>query len=140
MKKLAFLTLALFLTVGLYAVPPGSNVGIRGTLILASNNGNGMDSSLRAYERQLKRLNFASYKSIGRGATKVTVPGSGVIRLAGGFQVEIKAQPASGKRIPVEIRWKKGSKTLIHTSGALPLVLGGPSHQDGTLILVLDGR
>ena len=85
-----------------------------------------MDSSLRAYERQLKRLNFASYKSIGRGATKVTVPGTGVIRLGGDFQVEIKAQPASGNRIPVEIRWKKRIQDFDpHTSGALPLVLGG---------------
>ena len=140
MKKIWFLTLTLFLTAGLFAVPPGSNVGIRGTLILASNDGQGIDSGLRAYERQLKRMGFSSYKSIGGGATKISVPGTGAIKLSGDFAVEIKAQPGPGNRIPVEIWWKQGSKTLIHTSAPLPLVLAGPSHRGGTLILVLDGR
>jgi len=140
MKKLWFLSLTLIMAVGLYAVPPGSNVGVRGTLILASNQGSGMDSSLQSYERQLRRLNFASYHTIGKGGTQVSVPGNGVISLGGDFEVEVIVQPGPGNRIPVEIRWKQGRKTLIHTSGALPLVLGGPSHNEGTLILILDGR
>lgn len=140
MKKLWFLALAVFMTVGLYAIPPRDHVRIDGTLILADNRGHGMDHSLRAYERQLKRLNFASYKAIGKGGTQVKIPGNGVIQLGGGFSVELKVKPAPGNRIPVEIRWKKGKKTLIHTSGTLPLVLGGPGFQSGTLFLILDRR
>ena len=140
MKKIWFLALSLFMTVGLFAAPPGSNVSIRGTLILASNNGQGIDPALRPYERQLKRMNFSSYKTIGRGATQIRVPGTGVIKLGQDFEVQINATPAAGNRVPVEIRWTQGRKTLIHTSAPLPLVTGGPSYNGGTLILVLDGR
>jgi hypothetical protein len=140
MKTLTLLALTLILGAVAHAVPAGSNVGIRGTLILASNEGQGLDPSLRAYERQLKRLNFASYRAIGNGSTKLTVPGKGIIRLSGDFAVEVSSQPAPGDRIPVEVRWLQGKRTLIHTSGTLPLVLGGPSHGNGTLILVIDGR
>jgi len=140
MKKLWFLSLALFMTVGLCAVPPGTPVGIRGTLILASNEGQSMDSSLQPYASQLKRLNFASYRVIGKGVTKITVPGNGGINLGGSFAVAVQAQASPNNRIPVDIRWTEGNRTLIHTSGSLPLVLGGPGHQNGTLILILDGQ
>jgi len=39
---------------------------VRGTLILATNDGSGVENSLKKYERQLKRLNFDSFRSIGR--------------------------------------------------------------------------
>jgi hypothetical protein len=140
MKTFTLLALTLILTAAAHAVPAGTNVNIRGTLILASNEGQGLDSSLRAYERQLNRLNFSSFRAIGNGGTQLTVPGKGLIRLSGDFTVEVESQPAPGDRIPVEVRWLQGKRTLIHTSGTLPLVLGGPSHGNGTLILVIDGR
>ena len=140
MKTFTFLITMLLTAVAVEAVPPGATVGIRGTLILASNEGQGFDPSLQSYERQLRRLNFSSYRAIGKGATQVKVSGENLIRLGGDFAVEVRVQPGPGNRIPVQIRWLDGKKTLIHTSGTLPLVLGGPRHGGGTLILVLDGR
>ena len=140
MKKLAFLLLSTAMAVVLTAAPPNSNLTIQGTLILASNQGSNFDPALAPYSKQLKRLNFSSYQAIGRGQTRISLPGGGSMQLGKGFSVEIQAAPGAGNRVPLEIRWKEGNKTLIHTRGNLPLVLGGPGHGNGTLILVLDGR
>lgn len=128
------------MALGLNAVPEGGQVSIKGTLILASNEGSGIDSAIKRYQPQLRRLGFSSYRVIGGGETRIRVPGDGSINLGKGFATQIKASAAPGRRIPVNIKWMEGRKTLIHTSGSLPLVLGGPSYRNGHLILILDGK
>jgi len=140
MKRWIWFLIAIVSTLTVEAAPPGSQVEIGGTLILASNSGQGIDRSLREYERQLSRLGFSSYRAINRGGARIRVPGAGKIDFGRDIEVEIKVAPAPGNKIPVEIRWKEGRKTLIHTRGTLPLVLGGPRFQDGSLILLLDGK
>ncbi len=140
MKYLTIIVVSLALAMGLQAVPQGGSVQVKGTLILASNSGQGLDSSLKPYEGQLRRLGFSSYKAIGRGGTGIRVPGTGTINFGRGMQANIKINAAPGRKIPVEVRWTEGRKTLVHTSGALPLLAGGPRNPNGTLILILDGR
>jgi hypothetical protein len=143
MKKLVLITFAFLMVSGLQQLqcaPEGSEISIKGILVLASNQGEGLDPSLKAYGSQLRRLNFSSYRAIGGGGTRIRITGEGVINLGKGYTVEIKASSAPGRNIPVNIRWMAGKKMLMHTSGKLPFVMGGPPFQGGNLILVLDGR
>ena len=142
MKKFLWITCAFLMISGLplHSAPEGSEVSVRGILILASNQGEGFDPALRPYQSQLKRLNFRSYKVISNGGTRIRVSGEGKINLGKGYVIEIKVAAAPGKRIPVNIRWMERKRVLMHTSGTLPFVMGGPRYQDGNLILVLDGR
>jgi hypothetical protein len=111
---------------------------IRGTLIIASNQASGIDPALSRYEAQLRRLNFSAFKAIGGGAAKFSPGGDASINLGGGFTVQVRTAPGADNRGPVEVRWIENKRTLIHTSGPLPLVLGGPRHPNGNLILILD--
>ena len=142
MKKFLWITCAILMlgAIPLYSAPEGSEISVKGILILASNNGDGLDPALRPYQSQLRRLNFKSYRVIGNGGTRIRVSGEGKINLGQGFTIEIRAKAAPGRRIPVDIRWMEKRKVLMHTSGTLPFVMGGPRFKDGNLILVLDGR
>jgi hypothetical protein len=141
MKILPILTVLLALLVPvIHSQGQSQALPIRGTLIHATNQHQGVDAPLRKYEGQLRRLNFTGFRAIGGGTTRLSIPGESEINLGKGFVVHIKAAPSSGPRPSVEVRWTEGRKTLIHTSGSLPLVLGGPRFQDGNLILVLDSQ
>lgn len=140
MKNLILTLITVGLFLGVSTASDASQVSVRGTLILASNQGSSVDPALKKYSKQLKRLNFKSYKVIGSGGTRVSSGGNAVISLGKGYTVKISIRPQSGNRPAANIEWLEGRKTLIRTGGNLPLVLGGPRHGNGNLILILDGR
>ena len=140
MKKLCLIACALLLTSFAQALPEGTTVQIRATLILASDNGSGMDQELRRYGRQLERLGFSSYQVIGGGRTAIRLSGEGAIELGRDNVILIRARSAPGSVLPVQVQWKEGRKTLARVGGKLPLLMGGPNHRGGKLVLVLDAR
>ncbi len=130
--------LTLLFTLGLSSIDIEA-ANVRGTLILATNDGSGVESSLKKYERQLRRLNFDSFRSIGRGSSGVP----GTMNLGNGYRVQLNSSGSNGDSIPLDIKWMRRDDVLIHTRSTLrrnsPVILGGPRYQGGNLILVLEG-
>ncbi len=138
-----FLLMAGVINSSLYAQ---GNARVSVILVEASNDGGGVDSSLRPYASTLQRMfRFNTYKQASRGSVRVTVPGEGGTALPGGQQLTLKALEGSGGRLVAEVNWTRGGKSLLRTRiqlrGNNPAVLGGPRSGSGAtqlLILRLD--
>lgn len=129
-----------------HTAPEGTMMGVQGVLVLASDQQAGLDPSLKPFEAQLSGVfRFSGYRAIGRGNARLKVSGVATIDLGQGFGVQLRSQASPGAAVPMEIRWMKGDQVLIHTRQTFRpenpvVVLGGPSHQNGVLLLVLTSR
>ncbi len=129
-----------------WAAPEGTMMGVKGVLVLASDQQAGMDPSLKPFESQLRGVfRFSGYRAIGRGNARMKVSGAARMDLGQGFSVQLRSQASPGPAVPMEIRWMRGDQVLIHTRQTFRpenpvVVLGGPSHQNGVLLLVLTTR
>ncbi|MDQ8179286.1 hypothetical protein [Pelagicoccus sp. SDUM812005] len=118
------------------------SINIRATLILGSNEGGGVDSSLHQYETNLKKvLPFDTFKNQGSSRARVSVPGSNIIGLSGEHDVSVKVDPAGDGKYRISAQWKRSGHTLVNTtvvaSKDRPTVLVGPSSGNGRIILLL---
>ncbi len=121
----------------------GDAVSVQATLIRASNDSNAIDRRLQKYESKLRKVfRFSSYQFLGEGRGKVTLPGETKFSIASAYRMEIKATPAKDNKVRAEIRWTKGNTTLINATVVMqkgtPTILGGPSHNGGNLIVILN--
>ena len=139
-------TVALSLpAVNLQADRSGEPVRLSAMLILASRDGGPSDAKVKRFEGNLKRLfKFSSYRHYGEGTGTVTPPGKTRISLGRGFSLEIEVLGEKRNKIRAKVQWRRGRTLLINTTVAMekgtPTVLGGPSHEKGTLIVVLTAR
>ncbi len=149
MKTRPIYYLATLITVlALFASPEAKaeQANISATLILASAQGDGVDPALKNFESNLRRV-FPSYKSFklkGRSSAKVELPGESSINLGSGHKLTLSAQAGGKGKIRLSVRWSEGRRMLINTtinmSKGVPTILGGPSAQNGNLILALVAR
>lgn len=118
-------------------------VNIQATLILGTNDGQGVDSALRQYETNLKRAlsSFDTFKRQGSGSASIAVPGSSKISIGAGQSVAVDVKPAGDGKYRIAANWAKGSQTYIDlevvASKGRPTVLVGPNSGSGKLILLL---
>ena len=122
------------------AVRAADPVAVSATLIHASNNGKATDGSLRSMEPQLKRIfGYSSHRVMGSGGSRIAVPGSGRVSLGSGHSVTVTPQAREGGRIRYGIQWRSGSSTVVNSTvtrrSGETVLLGGPSHAGGRLIL-----
>ena len=141
-----FLCLTLFLGISLCATQTqaeAAKVSLRATMILASNEKGPNDAKVKRFAGKLRRLfNFTHYRLYGEGSAAIEMPGEASFSLGHSFRMEVKVSLAAKNKIRAGVRWMKGKTTLINTvlvmqKGA-PAILGGPSHQGGNLIVILE--
>lgn len=143
MKTLAYLlTLLSLIGMTMASAPKAQAITMQATLIEASNQAAQPDPHLKDYTPNLQRIfRYNSYRMISRNTTKCDVPGAGAISVAG-HHIKFNTQPADGNRVRLAIDWVQGKKLLMKTTvtanRAQPTVLGGPSTDNGKLILVLE--
>lgn len=150
MKRLSNTFLALAIVAFALGVKPSdaqaeAATNITATLILGTNEGGGVDPSLRRFERHLKRLSrFDTFKQKGRGSSSVSVPGNGAISVGNGHRVTISVTSASNDRLRIATKWTSGNRVLVNTTVVAPrnqpTVLGAPSQGSGQYILLLVAR
>ncbi len=139
-----FLCLSLLLGISLCATQAqAAKVSLRGTMILASNEEGPNDARVKRFAGKLRRLfNFAHYRHYGKGSASIEMPGQASFSLGNGFRMEVNLSPAAKNKIRAGVRWMKGKTTLINTvlvmQKGTPAILGGPSHQGGNLIVILE--
>ncbi len=146
MKAIATLSLIvvayLLIPTTLSAKGNSATLSIKGVMILASNDSTETDPSLRAYEKNLRRLfRFKSYKRYGSGNTRLNLPGKSTMSMGRGHQVEVDAKPINQQKSRISIRWLRDGRSQINTTLVMtrgkPAVLGGPSVKGGNLILII---
>ena len=117
-------------------------VSIQAVMIHASDRPSAQDPRLDNIEYQLRRtFRFEYYKHIGEGSAAVNLPGATVLNLGGDFQLNLAASDAGKGRVRAAVQWMRGSDVVLNTTVVMtrgvPVVLGGISHEGGTLIVTL---
>ena len=119
-----------------------ASVELNGLLLIAADEPGARDPRLQRYESNLRKLfRFASYRLIGEGRSRSRLPGESSLTLGKGYTLYVELENSGENRIRARVKWSQGKRILIHTTAVLrrdnPLILGGPAHEDGTLILIL---
>jgi hypothetical protein len=142
-RLLALLLGALLLPI---PAPAAEATPVRAILITASNDRGASDPRLKAYEANLRRiLRFESFRFVGEGTTRLSVPGQGRMELAQGHRLELEAEKSDGTRLRLNVRWTQGGRALLDQPLAInrgtPAILVGPASGPGQalgVILVAD--
>ena len=120
----------------------GQAVTMQSRLIFATNQPQALDTRLDDIEYRLRRIfQFEHYGFLGQSSTIIHLPSQSRVDLGHGYHLEVDARSRDG-RVAADIQWFRGRDRLISTSvrqrRGVPAVLGGPPHNGGTLILVLE--
>ncbi|MGZ8423658.1 MAG: hypothetical protein ACXWYD_01780 [Candidatus Binatia bacterium] len=117
--------------------PQSVQVTIRS--ILAGNKSDEFDPKLKGMEQQLKPLKHRSYRALKEDSQNIPWQGSKTFEIPGGRSLMIAPQEFQDNRIGLKIRLTQGDKPLIDTTVKIAnkgnIILGGPAHEGGTLIL-----
>ena len=143
-SRFSFFVLAAIVAVSLIALPSSAQAeeaNIEALLILASNNPAPLDARLDKVEYRLRRIfGFETYRYHGSGSTILSLPGQTILALGNGNNLTINARSKKG-RIEAQIVWEKEGERVLNTTVAMskntPVILGGSTQPDGTLIIVL---
>ena len=128
----------------LAATASAQTVTLDAMLIHASDRPAALDRRLDRIEYRLRRIfQFEHYGFMGETRTLLTLPADTHVELGHGYTVAINAS-ARGNRIHATMAWYHEDERLLGTSVSqrrgVPAILGGPPHEEGVLILVLEFR
>ena len=114
-------------------------VQVRVRSILADSKSNEFDPKLKDLEQQLKPLKHRSFRSLKDQTQNISWQGSGAFEIPGGRSLTIATQEFQDNRIGLKIRLTQGDKPLIDTTVKIAnkgnIILGGPAHEGGSLVL-----
>jgi len=125
-------------------VAHAETVSVDAMLIHASDRPAALDTRLDKIEYRLRRMfRFEHYGYMGGAQALLTLPSSTTLSLGHGYTLQIQATSSKG-RVRADLEWKKGNQSLMKStlaqSRGVPAILGGPPHDGGTLILILEFR
>jgi hypothetical protein len=134
--SLAFLALAGWLHAA-DSAPQSVQVTVRS--IWAGSKGDDFDPKLKGLEQQLKPLKHRSYRALKDETQTIPWQGSKAFEVPGGRSLTVATQEFQNDRIGLKIRLAQGDKPLIDTTVKIAnkgsIILGGPAHEGGSLIL-----
>ncbi len=114
-------------------------------VVLASGKGNAVDSSLSALRSKLTAMfPYTSYKMLHRVRRTLGVGETGDFDLPGGRLLRLTPMTAPANKVRLAIQIMEGPRNLLTTAlgmnrGGMVLV-GGPQHDSGVLILVISAE
>lgn len=138
-RRISIIMILLALTTGWASA---QTVTMEAMLIHASDRPAALDYRLDKVEYRLRRIfGFEHYGFLGESRTLLTLPSQTTASLGHGYTLWVNAAGRDG-RVRAEVQWRRGSEILLSTTVSqkrgVPAVLGGPPHDGGTLILVLE--
>jgi hypothetical protein len=113
--------------------------------VYASNVGTSIDPALGAMRGKLHSMfNFTSYRMLDRKRRSLSVGEAGEFELPGRRTMRATPLPARGDKVRLAIQIYDGPRSLLATTlglrrGGMVLV-GGPGHQSGVLILIISAE
>jgi hypothetical protein len=137
----------LLLLLLLAAVPSeaANTVSVDVGVVYASNEGTSIDPALGTIRGKLHSMfNYTSYRMLDRKRRSLSVGEAGEFELPGRLAMRATPLPAQGDKVRLLIQISDGPRKLLTTTlglrrGGMVLV-GGPSHQAGVLILILSAE
>jgi hypothetical protein len=131
----------------LAAVPSGAadTVTVDVGSVYASNDGTSIDPALGTIREKLHSMfNYTSYRMLDRKRRSLSIGEAGEFTLPGQRTMRATPLPARGDKVRLSIQISDGPRNLLTTTlglrrGGMVLV-GGPSHQAGVLILLISAE
>ena len=138
LRTLAIGFLAQFLLSPSLAAAAGVTVQVR--IILASNDGSGVDPALGGLAAKLSRFKFNSYKLLSVKSIAVEPPGGGSVPLPGGKTLQITKTKRAKKRVIMNVSVADVVSTRVSLKKNGNVILGGIDHGGGELILAISAK
>jgi hypothetical protein len=113
--------------------------------VYASNEGSAIDPALGTIRGKLRSMfNYTSYRVLDRKRRSLAVGEAGEFELPGRRTMRATPLPARRDKVRLSIQISDGPRMLLTTTlglrrGGMVLV-GGPSHQAGVLILIISAE
>ncbi|MGZ9197190.1 MAG: hypothetical protein ACXW4I_12285, partial [Candidatus Deferrimicrobiaceae bacterium] len=113
--------------------------------VYASNEGTSIDPALGTIRGKLHSMfSYTSYRMLDRKRRTLAVGETGEFELPGRRTMRATPLPARGEKVRLSVRISDGPRNLLTTTlglrrGGMVLV-GGPSHQAGVLILIISAE
>jgi hypothetical protein len=110
--------------------------------VYASNQGSSVDPALSHIRGKLQAMfNYSSYKMLDRKRRTLAVGEAGDYELPGRRSMRVVPLPSQGNKVRLSVQLQEGGRNLLTTNvgmsrGGMVLV-GGPSHEAGVLILII---
>jgi hypothetical protein len=107
---------------------------------VAANKKDGdFDPRLAAFEKQLKALNYRSYRLLGEETKTAPWQGNANFDIPGGRQLTVRPQEVANNQLGLRVQLKQGDRPQLETTVRLNnggnFILGGPPHEGGVLVL-----
>jgi hypothetical protein len=107
--------------------------------ISASKQGNEFDARLAPLEKQLKALNYRSYRLLKEETQTARWQGNANFEIPGGRVLTVRPQEVTNNQLGLRVQLKQGGKPQLETTVRLinggNFILGGPPHEGGVLVL-----
>ncbi len=119
----------------------GQPASVEAMLIHASDRPAPLDIRMEKVEYRLRRIfGFEHYRFMGKTSAIIHPPAQVRLEIHEDYVLHINAT-SSNDRVRAQVRWMQDRESLLSTSVAqrrgIPVILGGPPHEGGTLILIL---
>lgn len=114
-------------------------------VVVASNEGTTTDPALASIRNQLHSMfTYSSYRMLDRRKRTLQVGETGDFPLPGNRSMRVTPVPAKGNKVRLAVQIMEGERNLLTTTLGLSrggmVLVGGPSHQKGVLILILSAE
>ena len=138
-------TLLLLLLVAAVPSEAADTVAVDVGAVYASNEGTSIDPALGTIRGKLRSMfNYTSYRMLDRKRRSLSVGEAGEFELPGRRAMRATPLPSRGDNVRLSIQISEGPKNLLTTTlglrrGGMVLV-GGPAHKAGVLILIISAE
>jgi len=112
---------------------------------VASNEGTRIDPQLADLRTKLKAMfDYTSYRMVDRRKRTLAVGETGEFALPGGRSMRVTPAPSPGSKVRLAVQIMEGQRNLLTTTLGLSrggmVLVGGPAHQNGVLILIISAE
>ena len=144
-KSIARVLLSMLCVVSFAAFAWGGEVGIGIRVILASHQAKGIDARLQDLQKNLGTLfNYSSYRLLQDRSFLLSEGQTDQLPLADNKELHIQLIQEQGGTAEIGVEILRGGKSIFKTTAKLKkggtLLIGGPKHEDGVLILAISAQ
>jgi hypothetical protein len=112
--------------------------------VAASKQSSDFDARLAPLEKQLKALNYRSYRLLKEETQTARWQSTANFEIPGGRLLTVRPQEVTNNQLGLRVQLKQGDKPQLETTVRLNnggnFILGGPPHEGGVLVLSISAN
>ena len=144
-KSVSWIIVSMFCVVFFTSFAWGAEVGVGIRVILASHQAKGIDARLQDIQKNLGTLfNYSSYQLLQERSFLLSEGQTDQLPLADNKELHIKLIQEQGGVAEIAVEILRGGRNIFKTTAKLKkggtLLIGGPKHEDGVLILAISAQ